>query len=688
MICFHLLAAKSATSSKRLVPRRVLMLTFSDYSRRDLMQTFIPRPRRCHRAQPVVVGQRPSTPLVWTSASKVTFLSSVMYLPIASCETMTSTACAGSGTSAKYSIPSSNKPACRVNPIVNLALGALTCHPSTPTKDLDFPMGAWTMGGGGGSDDHITFSPCTGCSWVVPPGDIVLDFHGGGSSSGGGSVDWKLPNAVSFKKGESDEEDNLVALAYGEPHISPFRGGGSLLVNEVGDFHLFRMGVHNTSEACSTMDLITLVNAFEGVQIRFLPGVWAPQFTMSVSLGMRFAGDTLEIRQNMDPAYTTTTVLNGVVTNDTSTAFVSVQRLLDAEQLAGSGGVIQVQTPLFTLQWSPFSVAIALDPFVTQSGCKHVYSEGLVGDKDVLMFRNTTQTLTDYSPEQVKAFAMSWMVQPSDRSFLSGWMPDVSSDVVVTPNASCFKNRTNSTENLWSNLNATMCWSAIEKFIQPYQALYSTNCSSKKLAYFITVQLPQLLYDCDFDCCATNTCPPFASALQRMIPAVAPPLPLTCDSPLFLSYEKEFRIPVSSVASMFLIGEFSTSNTTAAYHVRLPANVPPSQIQVDFTKEGLLVLQASVPIEFNVTLEAWYHGSANYKRVLDAHVIASQGGGVVPTGGPLTPSPPNINLSGGGIVGIVLAILMCVAVVVWYVVRRRNRFNTKTDLTELLSVQA
>ena len=393
--------------------------------------------------------------------------------------------------------------------------------------------------------------------YPAPGAAVGLGGGGGGSSSSDDSfsVNWR----PQFSQKDKDDDDVLQALAFGEPHIALFGGGDPLFVNDVGDFHLLRMGIpSSTNVSLCPMDLVTLVGLFGGVQIRFLPGLWVPKFSMAVSLALKFGLDTVEIRQQMnDPIFSTDIYVNGALSNDTtSTALFTIERLTTAAHLAGLGGAVEVKTPLFTLRWSPFSVAVALEPITTASRQCPVVTGGLFGSvsdmsASTLTLRSGDVIPRSQDPNVVTRYALSWNVLQNE-SLLSNWVPAFSTLTNTTAvDVALCQNQTS-----LSYVSAYgACWKEAvtsNPGLDVLSKLYEGFCSNAKLSRFITERLRHVLNGCAFDVCITNDTR-FSALSAQTIRSVMPSLPISCDVPILAFYDSNIDLLPGNVTQLQLV---------------------------------------------------------------------------------------------------------------------------------------
>ena len=412
---------------------------------------------------------------------------------------------------------------CRIINAVSGFLQFLDClkHKNSPKIDSEMPERAisdWSQRNDG---KPIYFTPCKDCTFIVPPMDFdILSY--GFPYDNIHSVKWGSISAgldYSLSDEDNDDDDALSpfsALAFGEPHILTFPGY-PILANEIGDFYLLRLGAPmmpgdycqsqgflNREEWGLAKELESFASIspdFIGAQIRFLPGAWAPEMTMSVALALKLGEEKVEVLQMLnDPHFDVKVMVNGrEYDNSTILSRFKITKL-KGNDLLGDAGSFMISNKYFTVKWSPFSVSVSLSSFLTNTGrfgdgCA-IRTEGIVGGWESQRLRYRFGNEVDeqnLDSKIIKEYVNSWRVWKNE-SIISNWLPMYSDNSTKSfdPKKADLGNGTNE------------CQIIYDLVLKNQMRLFESNCWNLKLKKLKSIS-KFLMEGCLYDYSVTNS---------------------------------------------------------------------------------------------------------------------------------------------------------------------------------------
>ena len=334
---------------------------------------------------------------------------------------------------------------CRIVNAISSFLQFLDCFKANNKNSIDYmPLNAvfdWEH-----KSDSFYFVPCQDCQFIIPPFDYNFKIQDGSNDQLN-----RIWGSIGPHEEEDEDEDyeqefdlsSIRAAAFGEPHIITF-SGDSILANEVGDFYLIKFEApYLSSDYCKEMGSLNeeqrglgkelesynSSEEFMGAQIRFLPGAWSTEMTMSVALGVKFRNEEVEILQLLnEPHFDVKILVNRIeYQNDTILTGLKIRKLTET-LLKGDSGSYVITSKYFSIIWSPFTVSISLSSFITNTGrngngCA-IKTEGLMGswETQTLRYRFGNEVNGVLDPATIKNFVNSWRVTQNE-SIISNWLP-------------------------------------------------------------------------------------------------------------------------------------------------------------------------------------------------------------------------------------------------------------------------
>lgn len=304
-----------------------------------------------------------------------------------------------------------------------------------------------------------------------------------------------------------------------------------------------------------------------GAQIRFLPGAWAPQMTMSVALCIQVDDNIIEIHQLLNaPNYDIEIIVNGVatpVTNGTvSAAQISISRF-KTKQLIGLSGGVNIDSPWFRIRWTPFSVSIALKGTITREnmggrpGCL-LDTEGLVGSwvtSPYLFYRDHKPVTEDLSvPGNLRTFANSWRV-PVNETIISKWLPIYSSNNSLSQGD---VKEVDPTDKGYIDAKKN-CSDVVHRDLGDLLKLLDVGCKNKELQALKDATLP-MIDGCAYDAWVSNK-DVFYELLSSTLNGMRLAAPIYCSTPPFIyAGESEFTLQVNEPLKLQLFDPTSSES--------------------------------------------------------------------------------------------------------------------------------
>lgn len=470
---------------------------------------------------------------------------------------------------------------------------------------------------------------CPECQIIVPPGssNVLIPKSNPYGEVYWGSISPELSGSITEPQTTSTNENlDLTAenlLAYGDPHIFSL-SGIPYNTNEVGDFYLFRLrGPLNGSKICSATKLLSgeeldlakelesydeISQDFIGAQIRFLPGVWSPEMSLPVALGVKLGDEKVEFLQSSNGSrYDVRVLVNGLEYDTT----IALKRI-NIMSLTLDNSAFVITSKYFKIKWTPSSVTVSLSNFITNSGSNYpgcmIRTDGLAGlrNGDILDDYNLRSRFGVYvtlssNETEMKEFVNSWRVFKNE-SVISNWLPMYSDNSTKSYSLKMIDGLDGNDEYF----NALhKCRSYFDLELSYQIGLLDDGCWNPIL-YRLRALKPSLSRGCAYDIWVTNSSYATINFL-RQIKQLKLAEPIACLAPLavlaqnqIITQNKSFSLkvfhtgmPNTNIASGYEFDMGAWVNGTIDMMSNLSVSNANGSVQMNFKKKGTYLVKVA-----------------------------------------------------------------------------------------------